>query len=42
MKEAGPGGSIKELRDYTLIEGELYRRLPEESYLGVSTRRKEN
>ena len=28
MKEAGPGGSIKELRDYTLIEGELYRRLP--------------
>ena len=28
MKEARPGGSIKELRDYTLIEGELYRRLP--------------
>ena len=28
MKEAGPGGSIKELRDYTLMEGELYRRLP--------------
>ena len=28
MKEAGPGGSIRELRDYTLIEGELYRRLP--------------
>ena len=27
MKEAGPRGSIKELRDYTLIEGELYRRL---------------
>ena len=27
MKEAGPKGSIKELRDYTLIEGELYRRL---------------
>ena len=27
MKEAGPGGSIKELKDYTLIEGELYRRL---------------
>ena len=21
MKEAGPGGSIKELRDYTLIDG---------------------
>ena len=29
IKEAGYGGSIKELRDYTLIEGELYRRLPE-------------
>ena len=28
MKEAGPGGSIKELRDYTLMEEELYRRLP--------------
>jgi len=28
MKEAVPGGSIKELRDYTLIEGELYKRLP--------------
>ena len=28
MKEAGHGGSIKELRDYTLIEGELYKRLP--------------
>ena len=28
MKEAGLGGSIKELREYTLIEGELYRRLP--------------
>ena len=28
MKEARPGGSIKELRDYTLIEGELYKRLP--------------
>ena len=28
MKEAGPGGSIKELRDYILIEGESYRRLP--------------
>ena len=28
MKEAGPRGSIKELRDYTLIKGELYRRLP--------------
>ena len=24
------GGSIKEFKDYTLIEGELYRRLPEE------------
>ena len=29
MKEARLGGNIKELRDYTLIEGELYRRLPE-------------
>ena len=28
MKKAGPGGNIKELKDYTLIEGELYRRLP--------------
>ena len=28
MREIGFGGSIKELRDYTLIEGELYRRLP--------------
>ena len=28
MKEAGYGGSIKELKDYTLIEGELYKRLP--------------
>jgi len=27
MREIGSGGSIKELRDYTLIEGELYRRL---------------
>ena len=27
MKEAGPGGSIKELKEYALIEGELYRRL---------------
>ena len=27
IKEARHGGSIKELRDYTLIEGELYRRL---------------
>ena len=27
MKEAGYGGSIKELKDYTLIEWELYRRL---------------
>ena len=27
IKEAGPGWSIKKLRDYTLIEGELYRRL---------------
>ena len=26
-KEAGPRGSIRELRDYTLIEGELCRRL---------------
>jgi len=29
IKEAGHRGSIKELKDYTLIEGELYRRLPE-------------
>lgn len=28
MKKAGYRGSIKELRDYILIEGELYRRLP--------------
>ena len=28
MKKAKPGGNIKELKDYTLIEGELYRRLP--------------
>ena len=28
MKEAGYEGSIKKLRDYTLIKGELYRRLP--------------
>ena len=28
MKEPRPERSIKELRDYTLIEGELYRRLP--------------
>ena len=28
IKEARHGGSIKELRDYTLIEGDLYRRLP--------------
>ena len=28
MKKAGLGGNIKELKDYTLIEGELYRRLP--------------
>ena len=27
MKEAGPRGNIKELMDYTQIEGELYRRL---------------
>ena len=27
MKEAGYGGSIKKLKDYTLIEGELYKRL---------------
>ena len=27
MKEAGHEESIKELRDYTLIEGELYRSL---------------
>ena len=29
MKEARPGGSIKKLKEYALIEGELYRRLPE-------------
>ena len=28
MKEVGPGGSIKKLREYALIEGELYKRLP--------------
>ena len=28
MKKAEPGGNIKELMDYTQIEGELYRRLP--------------
>ena len=28
MEKAGPGGNIKELMDYTKIEGELYRRLP--------------
>lgn len=28
MKKSGHGGSIKELKDYILIEGELYRRLP--------------
>ena len=28
MKEVGPGGSIKELKEYALIEWELYRRLP--------------
>ena len=28
IKEVGHGGSIKELRDYTLVEGELYRRPP--------------
>ena len=34
------GGSIKELKDYTLIEGELYRRLSGGSCLDVSMRRK--
>jgi len=28
IKESGHEGSIKELKDYTLIEEELYRRLP--------------
>ena len=28
MKRAGSRGNIKELKDYTQIEGELYRRLP--------------
>ena len=28
MKKVGLGGSIKELKEYALIEGELYRRLP--------------
>ena len=27
MKKSRHGGSIKELKDYTLIEGELYRKL---------------
>ena len=42
MKEAGHGGSIKELKDYTLIEGEPYRGCLRESYPGVSVRRKES
>ena len=42
MKEVGHGGSIKELKDYTLIEGELYRGCLGESYPGVSVRRKES
>ena len=29
IKEARHGGSIKKLKDYTLIEGKLYKRLPE-------------
>ena len=28
MEKLGLEGSIKELKDYTLIEGELYKRLP--------------
>ena len=41
MKEAGPRGNIKELMDYTQIEGELYRRLPGGILSDVSPRRKE-
>ena len=28
-EKVGPEGNIKELKDYTQIEGELYRRLPD-------------
>ena len=28
IEKLGHEGSIKELKDYTLIEGKLYRRLP--------------
>ena len=28
MKNARPGGNIKELKDYTQIGGELYKKLP--------------
>ena len=41
MKKAEPGGNIKELMDYTKIEGELYRRLPGGILSSVSPRRME-
>ena len=40
MKEAGPRGSIKDLREYALIEGELYRR-PLEGILSRCINKKE-
>ena len=40
MKETGYGGSIKELRDYTLIEESYTGGCLEGSYLGVSMRKK--
>lgn len=36
------GGSIKELKDYTLIEGELYRRLPRGILSRCIVKRKES
>ena len=41
MEKLGLEGSIKELKDYTLIEVKLYKRLPREgSYPDVSMRKK--
>ena len=41
MEKLGLEGSIKELKDYTLIEVKLYKRLPREgSYPDVSMRYK--
>jgi len=42
MKEAGPGGSIKKLRDYTLIKGSYPGDCLEGSYPGASMRKKES